>query len=269
MTKSIKYIFLMLILPICSFAQCNNFYISGFGGGGYSNFNGLSQRGAVFFPRENGGTLDVNATGNPNNKAAWFGGVNAGYKFATWQFCTAGNPWCLTPAAEFEGYYLNSRLSGDVRNPTNRIPEHLFRDNFKMETGVLLLNSVLSFRSPRIFIEPYFGIGAGVAIISMRDADSFQLAPAEPDINHFNSSRSDSEWTFAAQAKAGLRFNVTKNVKIFAEYRYLYLSPTTYHLGFTQDPTHAPTSKWAVRFDSMNYNLANVGVEYSFDCNLC
>lgn len=265
MFKKINVVALILAFPLSSLAQGSNYYVGAFGGGGYSSNGGMTQNGIAFFDPSVGGALDVHARGHINNKSVWIAGVNAGYEFNGWALCAGGNPWCLTPAAEFEGYYLNNRISGDLDNPTARLPEHLFHNSFKMNTGVLLANSVWSIKSPCTCLQPYVGVGVGAAIISLYDADSLQFGPPEFGVNHFNSGTSDNEWTFAAQAKAGLRFEIARNVKLFAEYRYLYLAPTNYRFGSTQYPTHAPTSKWGVRVDSMNYNMGVAGIEYTFE----
>lgn len=266
MLRKIHFVAFILAFPVASLAQGSDFYVGAFGGGGYSNYNGITQTGTAFFDPSVGGALNVHATGNAQNKSAWFIGANAGYQFGGWALCAGGNPWCLTPAAELEGYYLNSRIHGDnLDNPTNRLPEHLFHDSFNIDMGVMLVNTVWSFKTPCSIIEPYIGGGVGAAIVSLSNADSLQLAPPEPGINHFNSNTSDSDWTFAAQAKAGLRFQITRNLKLFAEYRYLYLAPTSYRFGSTQYSTHVPTSKWGVRFNNMNYNMGSAGLEYTFE----
>lgn len=264
MIKGISYLVLSLI-PLSSFAYGDDFYVGAFGGGGYSNYGSLSQRGIAFFSAERGGPLNVNATGNANNKSAWIAGLHAGREWQGWSICNGCQPWCLSPAGELEGYYLNSRISGLLDNPTTRLPEHLFDDSFKMNTGVLLVNSVWTFSNPCLFVQPYVGVGVGAAIISLYSANSPQVSPPEPGVNHFNSNTNDSDWAFAAQAKAGLRFNVARNWRLFAEYRYLYLNSTNYQFGSTQYPTHAATTKWDVHVGSMGYNLGSLGIEYTFD----
>jgi hypothetical protein len=48
------------------------------------------------------------------------------------------------------------------------------------------------------------GAGIGAGVLSISDADSLQVSPREPGINHYNSNRNSSDVTFAAQVKAGL-----------------------------------------------------------------
>jgi len=54
-------------------------------------------------------------------------------------------------------------------------------------------------------------------------ANSLQTSPPEPGINHFNSDPDSSVWTFAAQAKAGVRVGLGPHAYVFGEYRYLYV----------------------------------------------
>jgi opacity protein-like surface antigen len=97
-------------------------------------------------------------------------------------------------------------------------------------------------------------------------AHSEQDSPAEPGVNHFNSKSTASAGAFAAQFKGGLRFNVHRHWRLFAEYRYLYFASTNYMFGFTQYPElgHAPTSNWMVHLGQLGYNLGILGLDYKF-----
>lgn len=237
-------------------------YLGAFGGGGHYENNSFTQQGTALYGPNNGGPLSVNAKGNTDTSAIIIG-MHVGYEWLGWLLNTDKPCWKLVPAAEFEGYYLGNKLSGQLSNPTTRLPEHLFEDSFQMNTGVFLANSVWVFKSP-YKIDPYFGAGIGAAILSFSNANSVQVSPAEPGINHFNSNPNASSWAFAAQAKAGLRFNLSEHGRLFAEYRFLYLSSTDYTFGSTVYPTHIPTTKWKVNFASMHYNMGAIGFEYDF-----
>ena len=100
--------------------------------------------------------------------------------------------------------------------------------------------------------------------MSIHGADSTQLAPPEPGINHFNSNPNASCWGFAAQAKVGVRFHLAEQCYVFAEYRYLYVGATTYTFGSTQFPGHPPTTPWTVRFGDVSSHLGVGGIVFSF-----
>lgn len=245
-------------------ARTSGFYIGVFGGGGALSNEHVSQTGTAFFSAANGGPLAVHATGNPGSNTVGIGGMHLGYE---WHTCPSGRDigiWNIVPAAEIEGYYLGVTQNGHLINPTTRLPEHDFKDNFPMNNGVMLANGVFTLKTPyTCFVQPYVGAGVGAAILSISGANSLQTAPAEPGINHFNSNTSSSTWTFATQAKVGMHFVLTPYCRLFAEYRYLYLSPSSYTFGKTVYPTHVPTTKWNVNFASMNYNMGAAGIEFT------
>ncbi len=132
-----------------------------------------------------------------------------------------------------------------------------------MNSSVILTNLVLSINTDCLFgFSPYVGGGIGATRVSLHNADSFQVEPIEAGINHFNSNRNDSSWTFAAQVKAGLRYNFCEMFHVFAEYRYLYVDATNYILGATNYTTHVPTSPWNVKVKNAHYNAFAIGVQF-------
>jgi opacity protein-like surface antigen len=137
-------------------------------------------------------------------------------------------------------------------------------DTFPTRTSVVLANVVVGFRTPYQSVIPYVGGGMGAAHISIRSATSTQINPAEPGINHFNSGPDSSAWSFAAQAKAGVRFALGNHAYVFGEYRYLYVGSADQIFGPTVDPTHVPTSQWAVRIGSASYQMAVGGIGFNF-----
>ena len=104
----------------------------------------------------------------------------------------------------------------------------------------------------------------GAVRVAINGADSVQINPPEVGINHFNSGPDSSVWTFAAQAKAGVRVALGDHAYVFGEYRYLYVGSTDQIFGSTVDPAHAPTSQWTVRFGDTSYHLATAGIGFNF-----
>ena len=237
-------------------------YIGIFGGGGHASNTNAAQNGTAFFPPAAGGPLAVHATGDIGGNAAIVG-AHIGYQWLGWVLdrdCL----WRVAPAAELEGYYLHSIQQGDLINPTTRLPEHSFVDSFPIHAGVFLANAVFTLKNIQTNdFYPYVGIGIGAAHLSIRDADSSQVAPAEPGINHFNSNPSNSDWAFAAQGKAGFSFKIANNWRLFTEYRLLYVASSSYTFGSTVYPTHVPTTNWNVNLGHSYYNMGDVGIEYS------
>lgn len=246
----------------CEQPSCNRFYIGAFGGGIYSNSSRVNQYGTAFFrePPASIGPLSVIAEGHLDKTSTGFGGVQVGYEWSR-PMCSG---WSLAPAAELEAFFFNHKKKGHLINQTViGLPEHDFFDSFHMNSSVILANIVLAFNNDCLCgLTPYVGGGIGAARASLHKADSFQVEPLEVGINHFNSNREDSTWTFAAQAKAGLRYNFCENFHIFAEYRYLYVDAAHYVLGATNYTTHVPTSPWNVKLKNVHYNAFAVGIQF-------
>ncbi|MFA6916141.1 MAG: outer membrane beta-barrel protein [Parachlamydiales bacterium] len=253
----------------CDSSECfdscesNRMYIGAFGGGIYSNSTKISQMGTAYFTEAVGGPLAVYAQGPTKKTSSGFGGAQIGYEWSRSPLNIGCSDWSIASAVELEGYWYSYTKRGHLINPTDRLPEHDFLDSFQMDAGVYLANAVFSLNNScfRAF-SPYVGGGIGATRISIRNATSLQTSPEEAGINHFNSKRSDSSWAFAAQAKAGLRYNVCESFHIFGEYRYLFVDSSNYIFGSTVYPTHAPTSPWNVKVQNSQYNAFVFGLQY-------
>ena len=236
-------------------------YVGAFGGGGSSNNFDASQFGTAFFPEAAGGALSVNAFGQLNKQSTSFFGVQLGYQAPA---IILDPCWTLGPAAELEAYTMNRRsFNGSLHNETPRLDEHDFAVSYPMRSAVFLANAVLSYNHSRLFVRPYIGFGIGNALVKISGANATQVNPPE-NVNHYNSSPSDTQSTFAGQIKLGLSYDINKYVNFFAEYRSLYLASTHFVFGSTVLPTHAPTSSWQVKLDHQRYNLGNIGVRFNW-----
>lgn len=236
-------------------------YVSLFGGVGQGGGSNVNQSGTVFITEAQGGPLAVDAKGKTENENVKFAGAQLGYEWAY----RSRLGMDLMPAIEFEGLRLFSAdYHGTLQNPNIRIAEQTFDDTFSMNTNIFLANAVVGIRTPYRSITPYIGGGVGAALVSINNATSAQINPAEAGINHFNAGADSSAWTFAAQAKAGVRVAVSDGAYVFGEYRYLYVGAVDQAFGSTVYPAHAATTAWAVRFGDTSYNLINVGVGIGF-----
>lgn len=243
--------------------EANRIYIGGFGGGLYSDSTKIIQTGTAFFSEAEGGPLAVDARGHAKRKSAGFGGAQIGYEWRQCPINLGCSNWNITPGAEIEAFFYRHNKKGDLINPTLRLPEHDFLDTFPMNVGVYMGNLVLSLNSCYLYnFTPYVSGGIGAANLFIRKAKSLQVAPAEIGINHFNSDRSDSAWAFAAQAKAGLRYNICNRIHLFGEYRFLYVDSSCYTFGSTMYPTHVPTTTWNVKVKDICYNAFAFGLQF-------
>lgn len=232
-------------------------YFGVFGGGGSSSDTDVIQRGTVFFTEAEGGPMAVNATGRTDSGSVGFIGGQVGYEMSY--------PSVLLPAFEIEGFHLDTGTRrATLENPTDRLPEHTFDNTYPMNSAVFLANIVFSFPTSFYGLTPYVGGGIGAAHVSIDGAESLQVDPPEGDLNHFNSGRDSSAWTFAAQVKAGIRLPLGSNAYVFGEYRYLYLGSTDQTFGSTVVPTHAPTSAWTQNFGETSHHLGTAGIGLNF-----
>lgn len=250
----------------CDPCACNRLYIGAYGGGIYSTSTRITQMGTALFPElipaPEGGPLAVHAEGRTKSTSSGFGGVQIGYE---WHQPIGCSGWTFGPALEIEGFWYKHIKKGHLFNTTDtdRLPEHDFLDTFHMNAGVYLANAVFSLNHSCLCgFTPYVGVGAGATRLSIRKADSLQVAPVEPGINHFNSQTNDTSWAFAAQVKAGLRFNICESFHIFGEYRYLFVDSSNYIFGSTVYPTHAHTTPWNVKIKNIHYNAFAFGIQY-------
>lgn len=240
-----------------------NIYISAFGGGGASTKVDMAQYGTAYFTEAVGGPLAVDAFGHTNSRSVGIVGGHVGY---LWTDISAPfTDWRMTPAFEAEGYYLSrSSFKGhEVSNNTVRLDEHDFYATYPTDAGVFMVNAVLNFNTSTWF-NPYLGAGIGGAVLSVSEARAIQVLPPEVGVNHFNANTSDKDSVFAGQIKVGANFAISQHASVFAEYRWLYLGPSSYTFGSTVYPGHAATSAWQVDMGHQNYNLGAAGIRYTF-----
>lgn len=244
--------------PINHSSNCRGFYIGVFGGLTWANSTNFRQSSVAFL---SDGPLFVNAHGRTHANTNGMGGIQVGYQ---WNRENSGCCSCLEkviPTIEFEAFYLRNRLEGRLFNSTPLIPGHTFFTKLPMDSGVFLGNAVFSFNLNRF--QPYVGGGIGIARMHISEADAAQIIPFEPGVNHFNSNPSSSDWALAAQGKAGLGYQVCNCWKIFAEYRLLYLTSTSYIFGATDFPGHSFTTHWVVNLKRVFNNMFVIGISYS------
>lgn len=239
-------------------AGARDLYFGFFGGGGTSSGGDVTQRGTVFVTEAQGGPLAVNATGKTDSSSGGLFGVQIGHEWSRRSLLTA---------IELEGLYLPGRsASARLQNTASpgRLDGQTFDDSFDMSSVVILGNLVVGFPTRHPGVTPYVGAGIGAARVDVTGANSTQVNPAEPGINHFNSGTDSSAWTFASQIKAGVRYAFSGNAYVFGEYRFLYIDATSQNLGSTAYPTHAPTSDWNVRFDGTSHHFLTAGIGLGF-----
>lgn len=267
-----------------------NIYVGAFGGvAGADRVNAIQSAIAYRFigqifpgqttPTDENYNLYVHVAGSQKTNTGGIAGLHIGY-IANEFNLGENQQWHLAPRFELEGYYLGAKFSGVLTNPilepavlnngaaspSHSISayQHVFVNDFNLNTGVLMLNTLFDLRSSLSSkYIPYAGAGIGFAFNTLSGANSDQTRPFNEDVNHFNADSSSSDSIFSAQTRLGLRRTISDHFSLFAEYRYLYLSPSTYTFGNTYYPGYHPdTSKWAVSLGSMNFQTGVFGIDY-------
>jgi opacity protein-like surface antigen len=250
-------------------ADAGSYYLGVFGGGGGSTSSSVEQVGTAFYSPPK--PVVAVGSSSPSSTTA-MAGAHAGFE---WNELTLGNQdsgWGLRPAVEVEGFYLGGSQAGDLLSPnTPGVPNHTFRVNLPGSNGVFVANAVFGLKTPLSdSILPYVGAGVGGATMNINNANSEQLNPPEPGLNHYNSNPNASSSALAVTAKAGLRGEIAEHLSLFAEYRYVYLGSSDYTFGSTIGavsaccPNHVPTTNWNVSSGAQNYSLGVAGIEYRF-----
>jgi opacity protein-like surface antigen len=281
-----------LLSSISAFAEGNSrgLYLSVFAGAGRSNGDEMRQTGQAYAyePKYNHGEeylLPVDVSGNIKNDNFGMGGLGIGYEWAS--------VGAIKPALEFELLYFNGNQNANLKNRQNEVgisrengellPDetifpgnHSFSNRYKMGSFGMMLNGLVGFDTGTIF-TPYFGAGLGMAKIKMRDSKSAQTCKFYGEVgscsiemsdnqvvNHFNSDDSGSDYVFATQAKLGVRAELSKNISMFGEYRYVRLNAANFRFGRTIYDDHLDTSAWKVKTDATDMHFGVLGLQYIF-----
>jgi opacity protein-like surface antigen len=241
------------------------FYTGVFGGGGGFSVSNFTQSATKYSPPSEGGTLNVTALGGGRTAGVGMAGIQVGY---LWPELVDKNPKRANPSSlnigtEFEGYYLGTKLEHTLGSAPPR--PATFDSTFPINGGTLLGGIALHFgMSEQKRYHLFLGGAAGTSVLTAHDATSYQILPTESGINHFNTKPTATAWTFAAQAKIGLMYDVTDHFKITGEYRFLYLTPARFTFGSTLYTGHPATTPWRVKFGNMYVNLGDLGLSYYF-----
>lgn len=232
-------------------------YFGGCFGWGFSCVE-IKQSGTILYSDASGGPQAVEASGSSSNSHYWFGSLQMGYEFLKKQ----RPAWIPSPAVEIEGYYFANLQKAYLPTSSGLI----FTSAFPTRTGVLLANGSAVFSSDFMALHITGGLGAGKA--SIHGASSEQTNPSNPGVNFFNTDQNDSNWNLAIQAKVGLSYSFTSVEsfipRLLFEYRFLYLSPTTFTFGPSEYPNQPSTTKWNVRFGERYSHLLSAGLTFLF-----
>lgn len=234
-------------------------YVGVFGGAGALSSGDMTQYGTALFPIDQGGPLAVDSFGRHDSSSMGMVGGHIGFAWPS-----AALNWPVSPAVELEGFYMGGvKVEGhDISNNTERLSEHDFLVHYPLKTGVFLVNAVLNANDGMFGnFKPYIGVGIGSAVQSVSGASSIQVAPPEA-VNHYNGNPDDKAIAFAVQPKIGVHYDLGSRASVFAEYRFVYLSETSYTFGSTVAAGHAVTTPWSVTMGPQYYNMGTIGIDF-------
>jgi len=244
-------LFFVLFSSLLTAYESTGFYLGGFGGLGYSGSNRIFQKGQVHYE----GPAVVHAVGRSLATTVGFGGAHFGYIFRE----PFPIPISCQPELELEGVYFSDEENAVLGNRLHHDLPHLFHIIFPMRVGLITVNAATALGS--YALAPYGGIGFGAAIVSIHNADIFQLIPNEPGIDHVNSDDKALDWTYTFLVKAGLRYQCIQFLRFFLEYRFFYIPATRHLFGSTIYPRHVPTTRWEISLHSRPYNAFAFGLD--------
>lgn len=288
----------LFFLPASGMAEAgprHGLYGSVFGGVAWSARQDVKQTGAAHMrgdhalPGYKDFDLLVDTRGRATSERAGMFGANVGYRFDT-------RDSRIAPSVELEAAHLSRRQSANLRNPAaerianvgsgstqvrldDPLPtvtdkygagKHRFANRMDIDTNLVMLNAVFAYKSHG-FIEPYLGVGIGMALVDAGRAVSHQTNPSGPievspvtgeRVNHFNGRTRDRDAALAWQAKAGVSASLGRHLALFLEYRLVHVGATDFVFGSTRYAGHAPTERWRVRNGAMRTHAGVLGVQY-------
>jgi opacity protein-like surface antigen len=143
------------------------------------------------------------------------------------------------------GYAFNKYLSTDFEfgfhsASIDSVPGFFVYDHTHLDNAPFLANVIFSYPIPRSIVTPYIGAGVG-GTLSIFDTDGFG-----------NSTDAvfgdDTDFVFAWQAFAGLRFDLNKQMSLGLGYKYFWTEDTS----FSYPPLYPGTgSDFHVGFDGI------------------
>jgi opacity protein-like surface antigen len=138
------------------------------------------------------------------------------------------------------GYFFNKYVGTEVEagwtwNYINSIEGAYTHDTY-FGTGPILANVILQYPIPQTIVTPYIGAGVGGAV-TLFDAHDFSRPVPGGSVSLHGS---ESDFVFAWQGSAGVRFDLNPKMSLGIGYRFLHTDPSTfsyesYHHGPTLD----------------------------------
>jgi len=143
------------------------------------------------------------------------------------------------------GYFYNKYIAtelefGSTWNGLNSVEGGSVHDS-SFGTAPILANVILQYQIPRTIVVPYIGGGVGGAVTFFDANDYYQPIPGGAISLH----GTETDFVFAWQAQAGVRFSLNDKMSLGVAYRYLHTDPSEFS------------------FESHHHNGPNVDIRFS------
>jgi len=215
------------------------FYVAAYGGANFSTDYG--NRRTVFSA---GG---ANATVTPDavhSGIGGVGGIKGGYNFDSFPV-TEGLR--LQPAVEAEALYIGMTSKASSNGA--------YSDSTSYNNAAGFVNGIIRFKITDGFMAhfvPYVGVGVGAEYVTSHTSLNFRGVQA--------GDAGASDFDFAAQALAGIDYNIDRHWTIFTEYKFVDALGTD-----LKSPSVTPRGgDYRFKPDQLAQQLATVGVKYNF-----
>jgi OmpA-OmpF porin, OOP family len=163
--------------------------------------------------------LDTGAVIPEDGHISDFGGFTSGQKV---QY-DVGFGLDVAGGYAFNRYFATELQLGGTWNSFSSVEGASIHDT-SLSTVPILANVVLQYPIPRTVVVPYIGAGVGGAA-TIFDTDDFYMPVPGGSVSLHGSQ---SDFVFAWQGIAGVRFDLNQWMSLGVRYRYLYTDSSTY-----------------------------------------
>jgi opacity protein-like surface antigen len=221
------------------------FYVAAYGGVNFSTDYG-NKRTVL----STAGGSNINVTPDAiHSDVGGVGGIKGGYNFESFGVAEGLR---LQPAVEVEGLYIGMRSKDTFGTPGGAS----FNDTTSYNNAAGLVNGIIRFKIADGCLShfvPYIGVGAGVEYVT-----SHTDLSSNTGIHPGNAG--DQDIDFAAQALAGVDYNLNQHWTLFTEYKFVDALGT----DLKSSSVTRGGSDYRFKPDQLAQQLATVGVKYNF-----
>jgi opacity protein-like surface antigen len=208
------------------------YYIAVFGGANFDTWYGDNRQTLT-------STTGSTISSQDRIKSDWggAGGFKIGYNYESFD---AGF-LRIQPAVEGEALYIGDDASSSFLGGTSTISTN---------SAAIFVNGIIRFKTGTIF-TPYVGLGLGGEYLTTHED---LTGPGGFHATGIDTSDSD----FAGQALVGFDLQITHNISLFSEYKFIDA------IGNDGKSTNYTSTTYRFKPDQIQQNLVTAGLKYTF-----